>query len=133
MVQQQDPGRDRGKTEMGMVSVLRSPGGTISQGLSRERNVLGAPYESVVVQRAAEDLVYGGQEPVRPNDPDRNYDFALASAAGQLEENQRPIRDLTVRDEAHHKDMSERDQQLANVGTTATDAGIRGLARGDSP
>ena len=82
-MQQQEPGQDRGKTETGTASVLRSPGGVISQGLSRERNVLGTPYESVVVQRAEEDLVYGGQEPVRPNDPDRNYDFALASAAGQ--------------------------------------------------
>ena len=82
--------RERRSSGAGAAALLQSPGGSISQGLGKERNVLGTPFEAAVVQRAAKDLVFGDRpEPSGPTDPER--DFALAAAAGQLEQNQRLI------------------------------------------
>ena len=47
------PARDRGS---GITALLRSPGGSISQGLSREVKALGTSYEPAIVQRAAEEM-----------------------------------------------------------------------------
>ena len=58
---QQARERERDNIGAGLAALLRFPGGSISQGLSRERNVLGTPYEAAVVHRAAQDLVFGSK------------------------------------------------------------------------
>jgi len=112
--QARDRDRERRSAGAGAKALLQSPGGSISRGLEKERNVLGTPFEEAVVQRAVRDLVFGDRpEPPGPTDPER--DLALAAAAAQAEEHQRLIQDLTAQDESNKKVMEQMSKQMAEL------------------